>query len=129
MPNRKPTNVLALKGSFKKNPSRARSDPPATGQIGPPPAYFSDTEKEAWTELVSQSPQNVLQASDRAAVELVCCLMAEFRKDRSAFTPAKLGVLQRGLSCLGFTPVDRSRISVARQADQSDDPWARFAKS
>jgi hypothetical protein len=129
MPNRKPTNVLALKGSFKKNPSRKRTDPPAAGQIGSAPSHLADDESQAWDELVGQSPRNVLQASDRAALELVCCLMAEFRKDRADFTPAKLGVLQRGLSCLGFTPVDRGRIGVTRQADRADDPWARFAKS
>jgi len=128
MPNRKPTNVLALKGSFKKNRSRTRVDPAPVGEIGSAPAHFSEDETEAWAELVSQSPRSVLQASDRAALELVCCLMAEYRRDRSSFIPAKLGILQRGLSSLGFTPVDRSRIGVSLQTEPSEDPWARFAK-
>ena len=129
MPNRKPTNVLELSGSFKHNPNRRRADPPPAGEIGEAPDHLADDEKNLWKELVAQSPLGVLQASDRAALEIVCCLMAEFRNDRASFTPAKIGVLQRALSSLGHTPVDRSRLGVSKQESSADDPWADFAKA
>lgn len=129
MANRKPTNVLALKGSFKKNPARKRIDPQPAAEIGSPPDHLSDAEKQIWKDVVAESPAGVLQASDRLTLEVVASLMAEYRADKSQFTPAKIGVLQRGLSSLGYTPVDRARLGVSARQQVTDDPWAEFAAS
>jgi hypothetical protein len=68
-----------------------------------------------------------LQASDRLTLEVVVSLMAEYRADKSQFTPAKVSVLQRGLSSLGYTPVDRARLGVSARQQVTQDPWAEFA--
>lgn len=50
-PPRKPSNVLALKGSFKKNPARGAdrvNEPEPVGEIGEAPPYLDENEKSCW---------------------------------------------------------------------------------
>ncbi len=129
MPNRKATNVIAAKGGFKTNPARRRADPPSSGMVGQPPAYLSEDEKATWQELLATSPQGVLQASDAVALELAATLLSDYRRDRSSFNAGRLAVLQKALSAIGRTPVDRGRVAAPAPAPDHDDPWAEFAKS
>jgi len=126
MANFKTTNVIAARGGFKTNPSRNRTDPPSAGSIGDPPDYLSNDEKSVWQELLATSPKGVLQASDAVAVELAATLLSDYRKDRASFNSGRLGVLQKALSAIGRTPVDRSRMAAPVDLVDPDDPWAKF---
>ena len=126
MANRKATAVIEAAGGFKKNPQRKRIDPPISDEIGAAPDYFSEFEQAIWLELVSTSPKGVLKNSDRSALEIASTLMADYRKDRASFSPARLAALQKALASLGRTPVDRGRLVAPEPDLGADNPFAMF---
>lgn len=128
MANRKATAVIEANGGFKKNPQRKRIDPHASDQIGPPPGYFSEYEQAIWNELVSTSPKGVLKNSDHSILEIASTLMADYRKDRASFSPARLAALQKALASLGRTPVDRGRLAAPEPEIDPNDPWVKLLK-
>ncbi len=120
-----PTNVLQLKGSYKKNPNRkpeAGTEPELKAGVGSPPEYLEDDVKAVWHEIVSLACDGVLGDSDRLILELAATLMAEFRRGgrdeqgRPLFTDARLSRLQAALGQLGMTPADRSKVKVPQKA-------------
>jgi len=114
---RTPTNVLELRGSFAKDPQRRREDAETAGEIGDPPADFSDGERTAWSEIVQNAPLRVLTIADRQIVEITSRLMAESRENWLDFTAAKIGRLEAMLGKLGMTPADRSRVSSGKDGN------------
>jgi hypothetical protein len=127
MANRKATAVLEATGSFAKNPQRRRVDPIASSEIQPPPSYFDESESAVWYELIESSPIGVLKNSDHSALEIASTLLSDYRKDRAGFNTARLNALQKALSCLGRTPVDRGRIVATETPPTQNDPWAELS--
>lgn len=74
-------------------------------------------------EKISTSPEGVLKASDRSALEIVSALLADYRKYRASFNLARLTALQKALASLGRTPVDRSRLAAPELVKDPNDPW------
>ena len=110
---RKPTAVLALKGAFAHDPQRSRdAEPVPTASIGDPPDGFDVVKVKAWAEVVSIAPPGVLYNSDRLALEMLVCLLVEFRSNPNGFHQAKLGRLESLCGKFGMTPSDRSKIIV-----------------
>lgn len=127
-----PTNVLELKGAYKKDPQRKPNpgtEPELKAGIGDPPDYMDGDAKSMWKELVSQACVGTLGDSDRAIMEIASTLMAEFRRGgrdengRPLFTDARLSRLQAALGQLGMTPADRSKVKVPQKAKPSN-PFA-----
>lgn len=53
---RTPTNVLKLRGAFKKDPARGREredEPIVTEPLGEPPEDWNDWQLKAWANIVS----------------------------------------------------------------------------
>lgn len=126
MPRKTPTNVLELRGSFKKHPERraARAnEPEPTGPIGSPPSHLTLTQCAAWQEIVDNAHPGVFGSSDRAALEIAAVLMAEFRQLGTAgITDARISRLISLLSSFGMTPADRAKINVT--CKQKRNPFA-----
>lgn len=129
-----PTNILALRGAYKKHPERkpeAGTEPEPRGAVGEPPEHMAADAKAVWHELVGLACPGVLGDSDRFLVEIVSTLMAEFRRGgvdengKSLFSDAKLSRLQAGLGQLGMTPADRSKVKVP-QKGPAKSPFADF---
>ena len=119
--HRKPSNVLALSGSWRKDPQRRRVDPITTGPIGAPPKQSTMTFAQAWKYLVKCAPDGVLADRDRVWLEVAAHLLVQFRADPANMHPAKLGRLTSCLSALGLSPADASRVATApRKPDNSD---------
>jgi hypothetical protein len=116
MPRKTPTNVLELRGSFKKHPERraARAnEPEPTGIIGEPPEHMKPHEQAVWREIVGIVVPGVLANSDRLALEIASVLMAEFRiLGTAGMTDGRLSRLSALLGQLGMTPADRARVTV-----------------
>ncbi len=132
---RKPTALLELNGSLKRNPQRYRDradEPRPTSAIGDPPADFlrSDSSLAArhlriWYELLAQAPDGVLTGCDRMILENTCRLQAKIEcGERSA---AVFNQVRSNLSDLGMTPAGRSRVSGARQKPEGEDEWDKLA--
>lgn len=119
---RTPTNVLRLRGAFRRNPQRARRDPEPAGELGEPPAHLTELELACWRELVAMSAPGVLTAGDRWMVEIAARLMAEYRSG-AEFRPARLTRLHSALAALGLSPSDRSKVIPTKPEQRENDPW------
>lgn len=131
---RTPTAKLELTGAFKRNPSRGRAranEPKPNTPLGQPPSEFNDSEKAIWFELKRIAPDKVLTGADRWLVEVCCKIMARLRSEgiggRYGVTVGEVSQLMQGLSRMGLTPADRSRISIPREPAE-DNPFAEIAE-
>lgn len=121
---RKPTNVLELTGAFKRNPNRARVDPPTHKPIGKPPKLGPITFQQAWRTIVASAPPGVLRDDrDRIWVEVAAHLLVQFRADPAAMPPQKLARLTSCLSALGLSPADASRVTAEKVKPDDGDGW------
>lgn len=110
---RTPSNVLELRGAYKKNPNRAwPNEPKPNAPFGDCPDRLDQGEREAWGEIVSQCCPGVLTAADRLTVEMAARLLAELWEVGREFKDARFGRLQSLLGSIGMNPADRSKISV-----------------
>jgi phage terminase small subunit len=124
---RKPTNVLELKGAFKKDPQRGASrenEPEAAGEIGDPPERLTEFERECWRDLVSLCHAGVLCAADRLFVEYGARVLAQLRS--ATEIDPKLGIrFETVCARLGMTPSDRSKVQAVKPKED-ENPFAKF---
>lgn len=112
---RTPSNILALKGAYKKNPQRRRApEPEAAPFKKTAPSHLSADEKKAWRELVRNIAPGVLQQSDRHILEQTAVLVAEWREATGEFKTSRHALMQSCFARLGMTPSDRARVTVAQ---------------
>ena len=125
---KKPTKLKELNGSLKRHPDRRNpGEPKPAGPIGEPPAYFDQNQASTWAELFDITPAGVLTSADRIHLEIVCVLLAHFRRDPESFLGVKLAALNLGLAKMGLNPSDRSRIRASTEPQgKPDDPWEQF---
>ncbi len=121
---RLPTNVLELRGAYKKNPQRraapAPSGPPAPGgtpapgglpDLEPiPPDHMGWESALCYAELVRAAPPGALKTSDAFVVEMAAVLLTRFRADGAFMEPALLNRLFVILRALGLTPTGRGEV-------------------
>jgi phage terminase small subunit len=137
-----------MSGAFEKNPQRRRRDPKAAGPVGSAPSHLDEQERQLWNEFRRKAPEKVLTAADRFLLEILCRLMARQRFPGKACVCNGKGVcdlcgstgfigkvplgngdlnaLMQGIRSLGFTPVDRAKISVGSGKEQDDNPFRKF---
>src|SRR5690606_1990439 len=122
---RTPTNVLELKGAFKKDPQRKREDPEHSGKLKAAPPHLGEHEKEIWKEIVKAAPKDVITESDRFMLELCCILLSQFRLDPVEFPAAKLIRLEAMLGKFGMSPADRAKVAGPGKKDKApSNPFA-----
>jgi hypothetical protein len=131
---RKPTAILELNGAFKRNPARGRAranEPKPDPDLGLPPGRLTKNEKAAWYEIVSNAPRGVLAKSDRLLIEGCARILAKWWKDgsggRYGVSVGEQSLLWQGLSKMGFTPSDRSKVTVPPE-EKATDPFAEIAQ-
>lgn len=124
MPNiRKPTNVLALTGSFKKNPATKRereAEPKSNGDLGEPPNGLSIDELLCWHEVVDITYPGVLCRGHRLVVEMLARQLAFIRSMPPGLDPKYFARVESLLGKLGLTPADQSRVSAKGIIDAKD---------
>lgn len=106
------TNVLQLRGAFKKDPQRARQDVKTGRDVGAAPSKQQLTFPEAWDYLVRCCPRGVLDERDRVYLEIAASLFVEFRANFADMPAPRLARLEMMLGKLGMTPVDASRVKA-----------------
>lgn len=112
---RTPSNVLELRGAFKTHPERARhNEPKPAKDVGAPPRHerFTPEHQAIWKEIKKSAAAGVLTVSDRITLEALCYLVLEMRQDPAGFSAAKYSRMEALLGKIGFTPADRSKVSV-----------------
>jgi phage terminase small subunit len=110
------TNILELKGAFKTHPERKRKNEPAGSPIvsATAPAHLSDGQSAAWAEIVAVVPAGVLTGSDSIHLEIVACLLAEFRAEHGLLDTARITRLTSEMGKLGLNPSARAGLSVEK---------------
>ena len=118
---RTPTNVLALKGSYKKNPDRLKEregEVQNVNPVGDPPEELTDAEKVCWRTFVKESIPGVLGEADRVAIAQASILLAKCKAKEAPITEQNL--LFKFLSQFGMLPADRSKISVPQAKPKNE---------
>lgn len=124
---RTPSNVLEMRGAYKKDPKRARNDEPAPeGDIGPCPGYFGQDQIEAWENIVETCHLGVLCRADRLAVEQAAVLLAGFRKNPDEVKSSDRSMYLTLLGRFGMTPADRSKVVAPKKP--AVNPFAALVK-
>jgi phage terminase small subunit len=126
------TNVLELRGTFKKDPKRGvlrENEPDPFGEIGDPPDHLPPEVAACWREIVGLAHAGTLCAADRLIVEHGSRLLALLRGEEWQSNPVIFGKYEMFLSKLGMTPSDRSKVQVIKGRVQKDDPLDEFAKA
>lgn len=125
----KATNIHELTGAFAKNPKRKRAraqEPiPEGGLPDVPPDYMNHEQRRCYRELVRGCHRDVLSSADGPWVEIVACLLCQYREAPTEMSGPKIGRLMAGLAQLGMTPSDRAR--AARIPRKVENPFAKFA--
>lgn len=112
--------MAILKGAHKKDPQRYRDEVPKSEMpLGDAPDYMSESQADAWRELSRISIPGVLTESDRPVLELVSCLLAQWRANPVDFPDSRIGHLRIGLSTLGMSPTDRNKLAKPKDNEKS----------
>ena len=117
---RTPTNVLKLRGAYKKNPARKRKDEPVDDRALKRITARLDTEKKAYDLLVKSAVPGVLVQADSPAVWLCCKLMVKI--DSGDYTASDAAQLTRLFVSFGLTPAARAGLSVPQP--ETPNPFA-----
>lgn len=120
---KKASNILDLKGAFKKNPNRARPDEPIPeGEFSKePPKHFDAHEIMMWRELVDQAPAGVLTSADPFAFEVFVVLAVEFRERGAGMPAANMTRMCTLMGKFGFDPSGRAGlITTKKKANDFD---------
>lgn len=127
---RTPSNVLELKGAFKKNPQRKRvNEPNPAKAIGKRPAQSVDPD-EIWDEIIAKCPPNVLTNADELALEIAVEYMRQFRMDPMRCSAERIKTVINLLARFGMTPSDRAKLSLPDSGGKKEEePWAQFLNS
>jgi hypothetical protein len=119
---RTPSNVLELRGAFKRNPQRRREPVAPAGEFDPqPPAHMPQECARAWQWLVQQIPPGVLTASDHAAMEIMARLQTQIWMGQLQF----VSELRQWFGQYGLTAAAREKIG-AKKPDGSGNPFANL---
>jgi len=111
-----PTNILEMRGAFKKNPKRRRpGEPKPTKPLGNPPGRLGPDVKKAWREIDRHCVPGVLTAMDRVTLELLATALARIRENIHKTDPdgkflVTMADLKSALTMLGkfgMSPADR----------------------
>jgi hypothetical protein len=118
-----------LNGSLAVNKGRfsdRKKAPPATGEVGSPPKYFSTDEKKVWKEIAKAIPAGVAGGSDRMVIEMASRLLHQFRID-PLMQSSRLSLLMQLLSRLGLDPQARTKLQVEPPAvEKTQDEWSNL---
>ena len=113
MPARLPTEVLKLRGTYRKQPARLAAregEPTECGPLPEAPAHLRGVARECWDEIARLAYW--LRDADAPLVEQTAQLWAMQRAGIETMNGQQLRQLAANLGRLGMTPVDRSRVNV-----------------
>jgi P27 family predicted phage terminase small subunit len=144
---RKPTHLKIIEGSRDRRPLELQnSEPRPEGEVGPPPAYFTEQQKVLWSEVRSLCPGGLIRRLDSYVFEQFVIAVARARdvNERLKGAPQIIktssgAVIENPLfrvarqqaliikafsTELGFSPVARTRSATG--VVEFDDPNDKY---
>lgn len=121
---RTPAAKAAATGADKKNKGRftGRNEPVVADDLGAPPAWMNDGQRDAWTTISKEIPW--LNSSHRALVEIASTIRARLMAGEEVGVQA-LNLLRQCLGQMGATPADASKAG-AKPDGESENPTDEF---
>lgn len=120
-----PRELAELKGATRHDPQRYRKQPPAVElALGTAPGHLTAEAKACWFELESYAPRGVLTGADRATLEVLSNLLAEYRENPKEFAVGKYTHLIGCLARLGMSPADRQKLGTEKPPE--GNPFDEF---
>ena len=116
-----PTEILRLRGSFKKDPQRLRAnEPPAVEGKPEPPAHLDRIGKAAFRSFVKNLQElNCLSKTDKHAIELYAIAYSTLRKCAGPKDIVSLtNACSRLLTQMGLNPSARANLGMNRSKEQ-----------
>ena len=111
---------LEAKGSFARNPARARVDPVIESSFPTvAPSHLNPLEVRFWHEI-RRAADKLLTGADVFSVELAARLWAEFHVDSNSMQTSRISLLGVCLGRLGLSPTDRTKLAVAPEKKAGD---------
>ena len=109
---RVPSDLLKLRGAYRKHPERRRHGEPVVTNPFPTsaPDHLPPDIKTAWQAIVDVASPGVLKAPDIFIVELAAGLVAEHRRAPFDMSSSRRSQLLIILGSLGMTPRDRVKL-------------------
>lgn len=130
---RKPTKILEINGSARKNPARMAArgaEPKIAASIGTAPDYLTSHAAAKWAEIVSDPDYGqVLNASHRETLGHYCLLHQRFVEDvlgERTMTASERQTYHSLAMQLGRTPAAQSKVSVPA-APKPESVWDKIA--
>ena len=128
-PPRKPTNVLALTGAFKRNPKRGSAranEPEPVGDVGDAPAHLNASERACWVAIAGMCHENSLCRADRLIIEHAARILSALRASTDYADTKMMVRFETVLGKLGLTPADRSRVQIGTR-QKVMNPFEKFS--
>jgi len=128
---RKPLAAARVEGRIEEKKARyaGRNEYEATGPLGEPPAYITDTQdrkaRSAWITFAAEIPW--LTQRDRTLVEMACLIKGELMAGGMPGIQ-RLNLLRQILSQMGATPSDATKVSIPAGDDDGDEEEDIFTK-
>lgn len=120
-----PRELAELKGATKHDPQRYKPEVPKHDRpLGAMPDHLTSEAKTVWFEVEEYLLPGVMTAADRLVMEMLCELLAEFRKCPKEFPSNKLGHLIGCLARFGMSPADRQKLGTEKPKE--GNPFDQF---
>ena len=108
--------------AVRRKKFEGRNEPVVNADLGPPPDWMSDGQREAWKTIASEIPW--LNSSHRALVEIAATIRARLMSGADVGVQA-LNLLRQCLGQMGATPADASKAG-AKPDGEGEDPADKY---
>lgn len=106
----------------KRKKFEARIEPAASGPLGDPPAWLTDTDtnmqRSAWVLIKKEIPW--LTEHDRILVQMAASIQGRFMAQQEVGIQA-MNMLRQILGQMGATPADRTKVTMPDAGEAKDD--------
>ena len=117
-----PSNVLDLKGSYKKHPERRNNEEPEGLPLdSKPPKYFDKEHVKHWNDLISRIPDGVVTNSDYYLLVIGAAILAEIEETQGHLPNERIAKFVTISAKLGLTPSDRVGLKVPQKKKNKFD--------
>ena len=114
-----PLEIAQIKGSTRRNPQRYRDKVPKSDkELGDAPDFLSKDEKAIWNRIRENSVKGVLTINDELALETLCILQVEFRRQKGKFSAAKMTLLENLKTRFGLNP--SARVQMGKKEPEKE---------
>jgi hypothetical protein len=124
---KKPSSVLNTLGAFEHDPQRKRASEPIAEGSAVKPKYLKGLPAKIWDEYAPiLEKMGTLFAVDAPGFATWCCLEAEFQKEQSRMTSARITQKRAYEERFGMSSGARAKMGVTDGEKAKKDPAEKY---